>query len=295
MEKTFLNYPDWQDTADTIHLFLQVAGKVKVERCAPRPEWEHVLLYLLPDGLTTGLIPGDNSPFSVFFDFRQHQVEFRNGEGKRVDIPLEDGLSVADFYKQFNNALEQLGSPTPLCVKAQQFYEPVDLDKDEKHHTYDKIAIRKWLQSLFFAYKAMSLYLAPFHGKIHYPAYYFGRMDLSCMVFNGELVATPSGNKIVNKALDEGMYACGFWPGDISSPQAAFYALSYPFIEDLKDNTALLQPDKAIFKPDKKEFFLALEDAFSYPDPEKAVVSFLKSGFDTLQQIQPWRNLNFVM
>lgn len=294
MEKTFLNYPDWQDTADTIHLFLQVAGKVKVERCAPRPEWEHVLLYLLPDGLTTGLIPGDNSPFSVFFDFRQHQVEFRNGEGKRVDIPLEDGLSVADFYKQFNNALVQLGSPTPLCVKAQQFYEPVDLDKDEKHHTYDKIAIRKWLQSLFFAYKAMSLYLAPFHGKIHYPAYYFGRMDLSCMVFNGELVATPSGNKIVNKALDEGMYACGFWPGDISSPQAAFYALSYPFIEDLNDNTVLLQPDKAIFKPDKKEFFLALEDAFSYPDPEKAVVSFFKSGFDTLQQIQPWRNLNFV-
>ncbi|WP_298615000.1 DUF5996 family protein [uncultured Odoribacter sp.] len=294
MEKTFLNYPDWQDTADTIHLFLQVAGKVKVERCAPRPEWEHVLLYLLPDGLTTGLIPGDNSPFSVFFDFRQHQVEFRNGEGKRVDIPLEDGLSVADFYKQFNNALEQLGSPTPLCVKAQQFYEPVDLDKDEKHHTYDKIAIRKWLQSLFFAYKAMSLYLAPFHGKIHYPAYYFGRMDLSCMVFNGELVANPSGNKIVNKALDEGMYACGFWPGDISSPQAAFYALPYPFIEDLKDNTALLQPDKAIFKPDKKEFFLALEDAFSYPNPEKAVVSFFKSGFDTLQQIQPWRNLNFV-
>lgn len=295
MEKTFLNYPDWQDTADTIHLFLQVAGKVKVERCAPRPEWEHVLLYLLPDGLTTGLIPGDNSPFSVFFDFRQHQVEFRNGEGKRVDIPLEDGLSVADFYKQFNNALEQLGSPTPLCVKAQQFYEPVDLDKDEKHHTYDKIAIRKWLQSLFFAYKALSLYLAPFHGKIHYPAYYFGRMDLSCMVFNGELVATPSGNKIVNKALDEGMYACGFWPGDISSPQAAFYALPYPFIEDLKDNTAFLQPDKAVFKPDKKEFFLALEDAFSYPDPEKAVVSFFKSGFDTLQQIQPWRNLNFVM
>ena len=288
MENTFLNYPDWQDTADTIHLFLQLAGKVKVKRCTTRPEWAHVLLYLLPDGLTTGLIPGDNSAFSIFFDFRQHQVEFLNGEGKRVDIPLEDGLRVADFYKQFNNALEQMGSPTSIGVKAQYFYEPVDLDRDEKHHTYDKIAIRKWLQSLLFAYKVMSLYLAPFHGKVHYPAYYFGKMDLSCMVFNGKLVPTTLKNEVMRKALDEEMYACGFWPGDISFPQAAFYAMPYPFIEDLKENATLLQPDKAIFKPDKKEFFLALEDVFSYPDPEKTVTDFFQSGFDIFQKIQPW-------
>lgn len=92
-----------------------------------------------------------------------------------------------------------MGSPTSIGVKAQYFYEPVDLDRDEKHHTYDKIAIRKWLQSLLFAYKVMSLYLAPFHGKVHYPAYYFGKMDLSCMVFNGKLVPTTLKNEVMRK------------------------------------------------------------------------------------------------
>ena len=64
--------------------------------------------------------------------------------------------------------------------------------------------------------------------------------------------------------------------------------MPYPFIEDLKENATLLQPDKAIFKPDKKEFFLALEDVFSYPDPEKTVTDFFQSGFDIFQKIQPW-------
>lgn len=71
MEDIYLDYPEWQDTADTVHLFLQMAGKVKVERSPKRPQWAHVRLYLVPDGLTTGLIPGDSSPFFHFIQLQR--------------------------------------------------------------------------------------------------------------------------------------------------------------------------------------------------------------------------------
>lgn len=295
MEKSYLNYPEWQDTADTIHLFLQMAGKVKVERCCRRPEWAHVRLYLIPEGLTTGLIPGDNSPFTIFFDFRQHQVEFQNGEGKRAVIPLEDGLSVSAFYKQFGAALEEIGSPTQITVQPQEFYDPLLFDKDDKHRTYDKLAIRKWLQNLFFAYGAMARYLTSFRCKVHYPAYYFGTMDLTCIVFSGESAPWGKKDAVMERAFDERLYECGFWPGDISFPQAAFYAMPYPFVEDIGENASLLQPGKAVFKPEKKEFFLTLEDAFSYPDPEAAVADFFKSGFDIFQHLKRWDRLEQIL
>ena len=39
MKKEFLNYPDWQDTADTLHMYLQIMGIVKLECCFKRPGW----------------------------------------------------------------------------------------------------------------------------------------------------------------------------------------------------------------------------------------------------------------
>lgn len=295
MEDIYMDYPEWQDTADTVHLFLQMAGKVKVERSQRRPQWAHVRLYLVPDGLTTGLIPGDSSPFSILFNFREHQVEFMNGDGKKVNISLEDGMSVAAFYGQFTSALEQIGAPTPINVHPQEFYDPLEFDKDNKHHSYDKVAIRKWLENMLFAYGTMARYLTAFRCKVHYPAYYFGTMDLTCIVFSGEQAPFGKKDPVMEKAFDERFYECGFWPGDISFPQAAFFAMPYPFIENIRGNESLLQPDKALFKPEKKEFFLALKDALSYPDPEQKVAEFFKSGFDIFQKIKRWENIDNIL
>lgn len=50
MDKDFLSYPDWQATADTLHLYLQMAGKVKLEHCYPEPEWGHIRMPLTVQG-----------------------------------------------------------------------------------------------------------------------------------------------------------------------------------------------------------------------------------------------------
>lgn len=294
MTKTFLNYPDWQDTADTVHLMLQMSGKVKVARCDKRPEWAHVRQYLTADGFTTGLIPGDAYPFEIVFNFREHRVEFKNSEGVNTTIPLENGVTIAQFYERFMKALELIGSPTAINIHPQEFYDAIDFDKDEIHHTYDEKAVMSWIQNLHFAYGALMKFLAPFRGKVDAPAYYFGTMDLSGNVYSGQSAPLGVDNEITQYAYDERCFEVGFWPGDISIPLASFYVMPYPFISDVGENEKLLQPYKARFVPEKKEFFLTLEDAFSYPDPEARVVEFFNSAFDIVQNLKKWKDIEWI-
>lgn len=294
MTKTFINYSDWQDTADTVHLLLQMAGKVKVARSDKRPEWAHVRQYLTVDGLTTGLIPGDRSFFRIAFDFRRHRIDFRNTEGGSAAIDLRDGTSIADYYAHFTEALEQIGSPTAINVRPQEFYDPVDFDQDDIHHTYDEKAVMSWLDNLQFAYGALARFLAPFRGKTDSPAYYFGTMDLSGTAYSGEPAPLGRDTAITQFAYDERCFEVGFWPGDIYIPLASFYVMPYPFIDDVGDNDKLLQPAKARFVPAKKEFFLTLEDAFSYSDPAATVVEFFRSAFDIVQSLKKWERIDWI-
>lgn len=294
MAGTFLNYPDWQRTADTLHMYLQTIGKIKLARCDKRPERAHVRMYLTADGLTTGIVLGDASPFEISLNMRAHYVEAHNSKGKRICFPLEDGFSVAAFYKQMMHALEYIGSPTQINVRSQEFYDPVDLDDDEKHHSYDKNAVSLFLDNLHFAYGALMKFISPFRGKINIPAYYFGTMDLSCIVYSGEPAPYGLDTVISSRAFDERNCEFGFWPGDSHAAEPSFYALPYPFVNNIEGNEAMLHPDKAVFTPEKSEFFLTLKDAFSYKDPTDAVVSFLRSSFDITQKLKKWDNLDWI-
>lgn len=294
MTKTFLNYPDWQNTADTVHLMLQMAGKVKVARCDKRPEWAHVRQYLTTDGITTGLIPGDEHPFEIVFNFRQHQVEFKNSEGVNTAIPLQNGVTIAMFYERFMKALELIGSPTPINTFPQEFYDPVEFDKDEIHHWYDEQAVMSWMQAMQFAYGALMKFLAPFRGKTDMPAFYFGTMDLSGTLYSGESAPFGKDTRITRHAYDERFFEVGFWPGDIRMPLASFYVMPYPFISDTGEYEKLLQPYKARFVPEKKEFFLTLGDALSYSDPVATVTGFFNSAFDIVQGLHKWENIDWI-
>lgn len=289
-----LNYTDWQETADTLHLLLQMTGKVKLAHCDKRPEWAHIRQYLTLDGISTGIIPCQPSPFEICFDFHQDGIIFRNDRGKSQVVKLEDGKSIGAYYQQFQAALKQIDATTEINVHPQEFYDPVDFDKDEKHHAYDRKAALNWLDDMLFAYQALYLFMSPFRGKVTGPAYYFGTMDLSCIVYSGEPVPLGRDDKVMQYAFDERCYECGFWPGDPNFPEPAFYCMPYPFIKDLQGNEKFLRPDKAFFKPEKMEFFLRLKDALDYPNPQNMVADFCRSGFDLIQEIYTWRNLEWI-
>ncbi len=51
-------------------------------------------------------------------------------------------------------------------MKSQEFYDPVDLDKDGKHRSYQKKAVLLWLDNMLFAVPASIWYRNSLVGKI---------------------------------------------------------------------------------------------------------------------------------
>ena len=76
-----LPYADWADTKDTLHLFLQMIGKVRLKTHPKLNHWWHVTLYPHVRGLSTGRVPHDGGGFEILYDMMDH----------RVVISLEDG------------------------------------------------------------------------------------------------------------------------------------------------------------------------------------------------------------
>lgn len=294
MNKQFLTYPEWQATADTLHMLLQIIGKIKLERCIKRPQWAFIRQYLTLDGLTTGIIPGNRAPFEISADFRRHRLTLRNTEGRSIHIPLRNGISIAQYYNQIQHALEYIGSPTAIEVYPQEFYDPVNFDQDEKHRSYDAAAVSLFQDNLLFAYHALTQFMSPFRGKTDFPAYYFGTMDLSGIVYSGEPVPFALHGSISFPAFDERNCEFGYWPGDPDTYEPSFYVMPYPFITSIEENGNMLRPAKAVFKPEKKEFFLTLKDALSYDNPETKIVEFFASSLAIVQQLRKWDNWEWI-
>ncbi|MCC9175388.1 DUF5996 family protein [Arthrobacter sp. zg-Y179] len=294
MDKNFLNYPDWQATADTLHLYLQVAGKVKLERGYPEPEWGHVRMPLTVQGIGTGIMPGPDANFEIYFNLRQHHVDVQNTNYIRTRIELSDGLSVADFYRQLMGALEFIETPTSINTDPQEFYDPVPFDADTKHSTYDKHAVELFLDNLHFAHRSLGQFLGPVRGKVFAPSYWFGTMDLSGTIFSGQSEPYPGNGVIAVNCFDERFCEFGFWPGDPSSTEPAFYVMPYPFLSNIGSYGTMLAPAKAQFLTRSSEFILTLKDAFSYDDPQQAVVDFCRTSFDIVQRLDPWDDIDWI-
>src|SRR5437870_5722987 len=63
-----LPFEAWRDTCQTLHLWTQIVGKVRMELSPFLNHWWHVTLYVTPRGLTTSSIPYQGGTFEVTFD-----------------------------------------------------------------------------------------------------------------------------------------------------------------------------------------------------------------------------------
>ena len=66
---------EWEDTKDTLHLWLQIVGKVRLASAAPRNHWWHAPLYVDVRGLTTRRMHASSgTAFEIRFDFVDHRL-----------------------------------------------------------------------------------------------------------------------------------------------------------------------------------------------------------------------------
>src|SRR5512133_3650344 len=108
-----LPYDEWRDTKQTLHLYLQIVGKLRRGLAPPEPHYGHLPLFVTARGVTTSTLPHANGVFDVDVNFVEHAVSVRTVEGRIEPISLEP-RSVADFHAELEAALERADRPVEL-------------------------------------------------------------------------------------------------------------------------------------------------------------------------------------
>jgi hypothetical protein len=286
-----LPFNEWQDSAETLHMWTQIVGKV---RLAQSPWLNHswsVTLYLTPRGMTTGTIPHGHQAFSIDFDFIDHKLLFRASNGGAVDLPLHS-QDTADFYAAAMGSLEELGLPVTINTFPNEVEEPIAFPEDRTHKTYDPAAVNRFWRVLSQVDRVFSAFRSEFQGKASPSHFFWGSFDLAVTRFSGRTAPDHPGGLpnmplwVAQEAYSQEVSSAGFWPGNAQFPEPIFYSYAYPTPEGFSEQP--VAPAEAIWSPDLGEFVLPYEAVRTAADPDQALTAFLNTTFDAAAKTAEW-------
>jgi uncharacterized protein DUF5996 len=276
-----LPYEEWKDTRDTLHMQLQVIGKVRLALSPLEPEWANVPLYLTGRGLWTSTIPhpaGD--VFDLDLDLVDHRVDVRTGSGRVERVPLQ--APVARFYTELMDALERAGVPVEISIRPSEVPDPIPFPEDTVHAAYDAEAVTRFWRALLAVEAVLRERRARFRGKAPPVQLWWGTLDLSMSLYTGRALEPPPDADVITRiGGDAEQFCAGFWPGDERTPYACCFAYMYP------------QPDGVErarwWSEERGEFLLPYDDVRTSDDPRRALLDFLDYTFEQTWTAEPGR------
>lgn len=281
-----LPFEAWKDTCETLHMWTQIVGKVRMALSPFVNHWWHVTLYVAPRGLTTSPIPYRGGTFDVDFDFIEHTLFIRTSEGTSKALPLLP-RSVADFYREFMACLRVLGIEVTINTLPSEVQHPIHCDQDEVHASYDPVYAQHFWRILVQIDQVFKEFRAPFLGKCSPVHFFWGSFDLAVTRFSGRRAPErPGADRITREAYSHEVISCGFWPGEDTFKEPAFYSYTVSAPPGLKE--APIRPSTAWYSPDKGEFLLRYRDVSSADSPEQVLLDFCQSTYEAGANLARW-------
>jgi hypothetical protein len=277
----------WKNTKDTLHLYTQVVGKVRLALAPPEPEFSHVTLYVTARGLTTSpMLLGDRT-FALDFDFIDHVVVISVSDGATRRIALLPPRSVADFYTAVLATLAELKLAVQINPVPQEVPDLTPCDQDTKHNAYDPESVQRFWSILRISDMLIKQHRAPFRGR-HTPVHFFwGGLDLAYTRYSGRPAEPPPGaNWLFRLSMDAEEIYAGFWPGDARFPEPSFASYVYPKPAGIEK--AVIRPAAASWHEELGLFLLRYEDVRTSTAPREAVLQFLASTYDASATLAGW-------
>ena len=281
-----LPYEAWRKTCQTLHLWTQIVGKVRMELSPFLNHWWHVTLYVTPRGLTTSSIPYHGGTFEVTFDFVEHNLSIRTSEGTTKALPLIP-RSVAAFYREFMACLHALGIEVSINTLPSEVQNPIRCDVDEVHASYDPVYAQRFWRILVQTDAVLQRYRSPFLGKSSPVHFFWGSFDLALTFFSGlRAPERPGADRMTREAYSHEVISCGFWPGDDRFPAPAFYSYTAPEPPGLP--IASIRPEEAFYSQELSLFLLRYDDVQTASSPEQALLEFFQSTYEAGARLAQW-------
>ncbi|MGH2575223.1 MAG: DUF5996 family protein [Ignavibacteria bacterium] len=280
-----LLYDEWKDTLETLHMKMQIIGKVKLALNPFLNQWWHIAFYINATGMTTGLIPYKNIVFEIDFDFINHNLYIRTSDNQLKVIPLISG-SGAGFYREFINTLKAMDISVTINTLPSEVPNPVPCDADERS-SYDKEWVYRWWKILVQCEKVFERFRSNFRGKSSPVHFFWGGFDLSYTRYSGKTALPPKqGGRIMKFSENEENFASGFWPGNMNYPKPAFYSYIYPAPKGIE--TVNIKPQTASYNPMLGEFILNYDDVSKSEAQDELILEFLNSTYEESAKLAGW-------
>jgi Family of unknown function (DUF5996) len=283
---------EWRDTKETLHRFCQVVGKVRLAASVRRNHWWNVPFHLTGRGITTrpmGQVDG-NPIFAVDFDFVGHRLRVDALDGREESLPLT-GQSVASFHRDLFEALATLGVEVRIPVPS-----PFDLPDagrrfadDTEHAAYDPAWATRYWRVLSQVNLLLEEFAARFSGKVSPVHHFWHTFDIAHTRFGERRVdQPPDADPVTREAYSREVVSFGFWFGDDTFPEPAFYSYTAPEPAGLAAQP--LQPGSARWVPrnDSHLAVLRYDDARASDDPRAEVLGFYESAYQAGARLAGW-------
>jgi hypothetical protein len=269
---------DWKDTYATLHMWMQVVGKVKLALTPLVNHWWNVPLYVSSHGLTTAAMPYGERSFEIQFDFLNHQLQIQCNDGGERTLKLRP-KPVADFYHEFMDALHSAGIEAKIWRMPVEIPNPIPFDEDRTHAAYDAEAAGRFWRILLSVDEVLKEFRARFIGKSSPVHFFWGSFDMAVTRFSGRPAPQrPNADSITREAYSHECISGGFWPGSGEIKEPAFYTYAAPEPKVFREARVL--PHAAYYHSGLGEFLLRYEDVRSSPDPRTTLLDFLQTTYE---------------
>ena len=262
----------WTPTRDTLHMWTQIVGKIRMALAAPVNHWWHATLVVDARGLTTGAIPVGDRVLEISFDFVDHVLRARTSDGASV-LPARGPIG-GRLLRGRPRPVRVLDVSVRIHPAPNEVAVAIPFPDDTMHATYVPEQAHAFWRQLIAANRVLQRFRAEFRGKVSPVHYFWGAMDLAVTRFSGRPAPRHPGgapncpDSVMREGYSHELSSAGFWPG--GGAEGAFDAYAYPAPDGYSEAEL---PDGASFSADYGEFLLPYEVARTSPDPDGTVRS----------------------
>jgi hypothetical protein len=280
---------DWEATRDTLHLWTQIVGKIRLALEPMVNHWWQVPLYVNAVGLTTSLMPYGTGGLEIVFDLQRHRLVVTTVAGDRRELALEP-RSVADLYDELFAHLADLGVEVAIMARPVEVPVAIPFADDQEHASYDAGAVHRFWRSLVSADRVLHEFRSGFLGKVSPVHFFWGSFDLAVTRFSGRTAPKHPGGapncpaRVMELAYSHEVSSCGYFPA--GSAEGAFYSYAYPTPAEFA--AAPAGPDAAFFDETLGEFLLPYEAVRTADDPDTVVLEFVQATYAAAADLGRW-------
>jgi hypothetical protein len=276
---------EWQETRDTLHMWTQIVGKIRLAAMPRINHWWEVPLYVSARGLTTSSMPYDAGVFEMEFDFIEHKLAIATSGGAVRSIPLAP-RTVADFYAEVMSTLQAMNIAVKIWTMPSEIPNPIRFEQDRVHASYDPEYANRFWRVLVAVDTVFQEFRGRFIGKSSPVHFFWGSFDLALTRFSGRRAPErPGADAITREAYSHEVISAGFWPGT-GDTDAVFYTYAAP--EPSGFSKATVRPGAASYNAQFSEFLLAYDEVRKAASPREVLLDYLQSTYEAGAMLGGW-------